>query len=523
MKKQITSGKHTIIVQRIPSILSIVVVSIMLCTTTLIGKSPVQLIGQSSKMQSYASSDIFSASPNPIQVCAGNTGNTTLSWTIASGTEVEVRKGGETGPLLVQANSSGSQYVSGVEDGAQYFLFSVTTRTVITWRYTNRTWQQVPVTTTVRSPLSQLTITHTNAGCATTPPSTGSTPVAGTVRGVTFFYLDGINQDFPWVLENQYNPAVRAKIDGVLAGYRQAGVNWIRLLVSANHRGYYKYLDKTNPVPDDSLVRQVNDFTAITRSGENAGKFNIELMLIAQTDTDGLFMDAAPSYSKDKQWYASWISKLNYSNIGLVMFGGDLQPCGWEPVNGFKCGDASSRAIVKNHAKWIVGMWNWLKQTYPNLNVNYEVIGGGDVFGMLLNATAKWQLQNTPSIPATAASIYFDLPPGSTSQQYATTTRAILDYYKVASTKPLWIDEYGKSISTQYSITDHANYTAGFLATAVCGGYGAPAGIFAWHAGYDSSYQGVSYGYASGFSGNNLVWRPAWASVQHYYTTATCP
>lgn len=331
-----------------------------------------------------------------------------------------------------------------------------------------------------------------------------------------------MGQDFPWVLENQYDPAVRAKIDAVLAGYRQAGVNWIRLLVSANHRSYYQYLNKTPPIPSDTLVKQVNDFMAITRSGDNAGKFTIELMLIAQTDTAGAFIDPAP-YAKDKQWYASWLSRLNYGNLGLLMFGGDLQPCRWE-IAGFKCGDASSSTLVRNHAQWIKEMWSWFKATYPTLNVNYEAIGGGDVYGMLLNAVATWQLQNTPTIPATAVALYFDLPSGSTWQQYADTTRAIIDYYRTVSTKPLWIDEYGKSMSSQVTAADQANYFAGFLGTAVCGGYGPPAALFGWVAGNDYPYNGsIWFGLMSGFSGNSPVWRQAWNSVTQYYTLAKCP
>ena len=59
--------------------------------------------------------------------------------------------------------------------------------------------------------------------------------VSGDVRGVTFFYLDGGGQDFPWVLDNQYNSDARTKIDNLLATYRRAGVNWIRLLIATDH------------------------------------------------------------------------------------------------------------------------------------------------------------------------------------------------------------------------------------------------------------------------------------------------
>ncbi len=450
------------------------------------------------------------ASPNPTNPRDGSgLGAATLTWT--TNTWSEVRVGSATGPAFAASPAGTYSQATGkwVTNGTTFYLVSQATG----------------------APLTTTTVGVTTAGCATptptpTPTATASpNPVpgaAGNVRGVTFFYLDGVAQDFPWVLENQYDPAVRAKIDAILAGYRQAGVNWIRLLVSANHRTYYKYLDKANPVPSDSLVKQVNDFMAITRSGDNAGKFTIELMLIAQTDAAGAFADAAP-YTKDKQWYASWLSRLNYGNLGLVMFGGDLEPCRWEPA-GFLCGDASSSPVVKSHARWIKEMWSWFKATYPTLNVNYEVIGGGDVYGMLLKTVAGWQLENTPTIPATAVSLYFDLPARSTWQQYAATTRAIIDYYRTVSTKPLWIDEFGKSMSAEVSAADQASYFAGFLGTGVCGGYGPPAALFGWVGGNDYPYSGqVWFGLMSGFTKDTPTWRQAWNSLTQYYTLAKCP
>ena len=47
--------------------------------------------------------------------------------------------------------------------------------------------------------------------------------------GCDVHYLDGVYQDIYWVLDNQGNPVVRAKIDGSLDVYRSSGVKWIRI------------------------------------------------------------------------------------------------------------------------------------------------------------------------------------------------------------------------------------------------------------------------------------------------------
>ena len=80
--------------------------------------------------------------------------------------------------------------------------------------------------------------------------------VSGDVRGVTFFYLDGGGQDFPWVLNNQYNSDVRTKIDNLLTTYRTAGVNWIKrmLLLTMNNSNlefyFHFYPSSENKIPN---------------------------------------------------------------------------------------------------------------------------------------------------------------------------------------------------------------------------------------------------------------------------------
>ena len=341
--------------------------------------------------------------------------------------------------------------------------------------------------------------------------------VSGDVRGVTFFYLDGGGQDFPWVLDNQYNSDARTKIDNLLATYRRAGVNWIRLLIASDH--FFVQSD-IHPIPSSSLIKKVNDFMAITRSGDNAGKFSIELVLIPQ-QREWKFSDTYP-YSRDKLWYKTWIDSLDHSNLGMIMFGGDLSPC-W--LSGCE-GEASAKDLPRNHGAWIKELWSWKEANYPELNASYEVIGVQSLSEnspLLIKKLANWIDTNTPTNPFVAASLYITLPSGSSSQKYASATEKILDAYHSVSSKPLWIDEFGRSLGTQWTAQDQRNAYQGFLSASVCG---YPNGYpkFAWVAGNDYPYDGQNwYGLVSGFTEGMPIMREAWDDLSFYYNLEVCP
>lgn len=344
-----------------------------------------------------------------------------------------------------------------------------------------------------------------------------SANISGDIRGVTFFYLDGEPQDFPWVLDNQYNPSVRLRIDNLLSEYRSAGVNWIRILVSADHF-YPKSM--IYPNPSNSIIKKVNDFIAITRSGNNRGKFNIEIVLIPGT-ANGFFTDTMP-YTIDKAWFETWIRNLNYSNIGMVVFGGDLSPC---YLSGCE-GDVSAQPIPRNHGKWIKEIWSWKQQKYPNLNATYEVIavqGGTNNDPNLIKKLSNWINANTPSVPYISVSIYLNLPSGSSWQSYASATSAILDAYHSVSSKPLWIDEFGKSHGTHWNLQDQNNAYSGFLGSSVClrmNGYPK----FAWVAGNDFPYNNINwYGLVTDFYGSTPVMSSTWSILSLYYRLSSCP
>ncbi|WP_458072125.1 hypothetical protein [Rhodanobacter sp. BL-MT-08] len=345
----------------------------------------------------------------------------------------------------------------------------------------------------------------------------GDTKTARPVRGVTFFYLDSATEDFPWVLAHQRDPIVRARIDALLAQYRSAGVNWIRLLVS------YDYFSRAEvePAPSRALIKQVNDFIGITHSGPNAGQFHVEVVLTTHRDVHGLYSDVAP-YAHDKRWLQSWIDHLDYTNLGMIMLAGDLSPCYLSGCYGDR---TQVQALPMNHGAWITSIWAWKQSRLPKLAASYEVIGVQSLSNndpALISKLATWMDVHTPTNPVTAVSLYVSLPAGSTWQDYAKATNVILDTYAAASTKPLWIDEYGKSVGIQWTTQDQRAAFEGFLTASLCQRQN-PYAAFAWVGGRDYPYKsGEWFGLVDSFRGSTPVMMPAWKDLAHFYTIAGC-
>jgi hypothetical protein len=336
-------------------------------------------------------------------------------------------------------------------------------------------------------------------------------PTVGKVRGVTFFYLDGKQQDFPWVLEHQREPAVHARIENLFAQYRAAGVNWIRLLIATNH---FPDRSAIHPVPSSSLIQKVNDFMTLTRSGENAGQFTIELVLLPE-QKNSRFTDTAP-YERDKRWYKAWLDQLDYTNLGMVMFGGDLSPC---LLSGGE-GESGNENLSQNHAAWIKAVWAWKEANYPHLYASYEVIGvqtGSGNDPRLIQNLASWVKMNTPGVSLFSVALYLELPSGNSWRDYADATARILDTYHSVSDIQLWIDEFGKSWGEDGTLEDQKAAFTGFLtATVAWRRNGYP--MFAWLGGNDAPYDGKNtFGLVSGFEGTKPIPRPAWEEIVRFY------
>jgi hypothetical protein len=70
------------------------------------------------------------ASPNPIVVTSGSTGQTTIAWNAPGYAAVEVHSGSPDGPLVISAGSSGSVLTGpGVTRGMRFYLVDPATQT----------------------------------------------------------------------------------------------------------------------------------------------------------------------------------------------------------------------------------------------------------------------------------------------------------------------------------------------------------------------------------------------------------
>lgn len=297
-------------------------------------------------------------------------------------------------------------------------------------------------------------------------------------QGVTFFYLDGGAQDFPWVLQHQYEPETRLKIDNVLAAYKLAGVSWIRLLVAQNH--FIK------PKPQ---VQELIDFLAILKD------FQINLVLIPNRK----------SIETDKLWFSAWLDKL--PTVGMVMLGGDLTPC-------------LLQGCDRPDADWIRQIWAWKQQKYSAITASYEVIGlqqASDNDPYLIAILSNWIDTNTPDVPFMVAGIYVSLPPGSNAEDYKKVFSRVLNSQLKSTKRPLWIDEYGAIFGPgAWTDDDRVKAYQGFTA-ATCG-----YPRFAWVAG-DSALDGKNAeGLVSAFVDSKPVFIPAWKILSDAYSQKTC-
>ncbi len=460
----------------------------------------------------------FQAIPNTVIACSKEMpGTTSLTWNVQPGV-YQILRGGDTGVAITNATSSGFLNIDNISEDTDFVLQQGQIK-VSAENQTTPPEQPDPKNYTW-STISKLTVKTITIGCNDT---TTTRKVAGPVRGITFHFLDGWDHDLPWMIENQYNSQVRKQIETVLDSFVETGINWLRIIIAAHHRPYYQYVDSGNPLPSNVHIKQVNDFLALLRSNRFTDKFKIELVLIPEMNKDLSFRDSAP-FTLDKQWINSWMNKLDFTNIGIVMMGADLMPCAWEGSQiKFRCGDASGSRVTQTHARWIQSVWPWARQNWPNQNMSYEVIAGSST--LAASTMATWVSEHTPDVTVAAASMYFDLPIGATVQDYANYWRDVITSFRNHSVKPLWIDEFGKRIGTGYSESDQEYFFEGFLRATVCGDFPDSIPKLAWVGGDDyKKSRKIWFGLFSGYAPDNTPkFRPAWKSLSKYYNAQQCP
>jgi hypothetical protein len=373
--------------------------------------------------------------------------------------------------------------------------------------------------------------------------------VSGNTRGVTLFYLDGASQDFPWILANLNDPTTQAKLVNLLLAYRDAGVNWIRLLVVADHfktastSSYYPYdVSNYNPQP---LIDKLNQFMAITRNLPTAptNPFTIEIVLGTPMDATGYFADSASlGYPRDRRWFYDIVKGLNFSNLGMILISGDTSPCEYldsQSSQVYCYGDAGFRPRAYNHGSWLLYMWRWFRATFPSINASFEVVTSPDPGVVtpgnarnweLLRRTAVWVNTYASDSTVVAGTLYFRFLPASnyTAADYkAETLRALQAFQNAGTGKTLWIDEFGQynSLDPNYSDQAQAAYYQGVLDALACGTSNKYP-QFAWSANYDGPQISPANGFGlfSGYDGaNQPIARQAWTVLSTYYNKQSCP
>jgi hypothetical protein len=360
-------------------------------------------------------------------------------------------------------------------------------------------------------------------------PRPAAAQVSGNVRGVSLFYLDGLDQDIRFILDKSWDddPIVKAKLDNLFAAYRTAGVNWVRLLIAVD-----RMPDPYPDIPTDpgNMIDRVNKFMRDPR----AAGFKFELVFF--TRNCGHFYDGSlVGYAPDKTWLTHWFTRLDQAHMGMYMLSGDLVPCQWNGTRVACYGEPDDTPLAHNHGHWIKAMWPWARATFPNLPINYEVAAGGGPESNFeqLRRIAAWVTANTPDVPAVAASLYLTQPPSGTGWvTFANQYTQMLNVYHSVTAKPLWIDEFGTDIQTNKRCQspgarnecDQNEYYAGFLAATTCW-TNRVYPKFAWLAGNDYPYVlGSWFGLFKGFDAQNKpVPRPAWTNLSLYYNLQQCP
>lgn len=104
-----------------------------------------EVLAQTTVRLTDSGCEVLSADPNPIPVCEGSVGVTTLSWFVASTFRTEIRVGSLTGELMARGGPVGvAQTGNWVRDGMQFFLVDQLTQEA----------------------LSQVRISHTQDSCS---------------------------------------------------------------------------------------------------------------------------------------------------------------------------------------------------------------------------------------------------------------------------------------------------------------------------------------------------------------------
>lgn len=330
------------------------------------------------------------------------------------------------------------------------------------------------------------------------------------IRGVNLFYLDGRDQeDLPQVIQKLAdgdhackgtNKEIKARLHNTLKAAKDAGFNWIRLLIG---RGFYQIYSSRcqysmTAIYPEFPTAQASAINKLLHEISTYG-FTVELVLGGS--------DRFSDTSNDIIFFESVLTQLDHSSIGMVMLGGDVQP-----------------ARVKRHADWLTAVYRHFTRHPTNLktlNYSFDTVTYQNTQD--LKDYVNWTLTHLPDIPVIAINLYNrSVPPGADWQAYSKAIAPFLAAYQsVANYKPAWVDEYGFRLSNPgedvlYTTKDQLAYFKGFTHATRCSTTLTMA-TFAWTIGNDryiadpsKDFKNTPFGLFAGYKQNMPVVQPAW-------------
>ncbi|PYP90145.1 MAG: hypothetical protein DMF61_00060 [Blastocatellia bacterium AA13] len=135
---------------RNPIVLTLALILLLLCSCSDDKKSGAPAnTGANKPVPAAARRGSIRANPNPVQVCTGNAGKTTITWEATGAKNIEIRIGSPDGPLFGSTLSGAWPTGDWVADGQTFYLQDVSDGLLLTKENT----------------LASVVIKHTKEGC----------------------------------------------------------------------------------------------------------------------------------------------------------------------------------------------------------------------------------------------------------------------------------------------------------------------------------------------------------------------
>lgn len=333
---------------------------------------------------------------------------------------------------------------------------------------------------------------------ATPTPNATPTPAPivqqSPIRGVDLFYLDGINQGLPYVIENLNNPIVLEKLKNQLTDLKAGGVTWVRYHLAAQWYGRM-YFKPGRIFPDSDFIGFTKDINHLNSILKDMG-FNVEMMLIPYQDSSKWpwpFTETFP-YDRHKTWFSSIFQYVDMSKVDLFMIAGDLDFAG-----------------SKAHIQWASEILKWMKINYPNIKASVETVSGWTPYAT--GQIAKVIQYYFADLPLIGVSFYLTLPGSPAQKDWENLFKQHYTAFEANTKVPLWIDEVGHPYKPQ-NISEQTAYINGFLAVS------SKYPKFIWVSGNDTNPNDPlqsRFGLIDHYDGTTPIYTSSWEIIKNFF------